>query len=263
MAIYISDRNCLEDYNFTRNNDNRSLFCKRNYLGLKSDLRNIMTFEYVSNKDKEITLRKVLQGGLLIDGTIYNSMYDAFYGLRLPYLLNNYKELDLINLRKIIKARIVQDIDYWRILKMFYETSFSKISFFYLEHKTQNVPLSSKGKLLIYICKVNYTNIFYIVNSYLGCCIYKLHSYGDNIYGECLNLPEIKEFCLKHKPVFDPYKLAKKKINDSIVYLNRCDLDNAYDVIKQASKFYEKAAKMTNDKICKFYFTEKAEFYNP
>ena len=148
MAVYIPRNKSKHEFTFnsTSRYNNAQLYQSKSYLCLNRDLRHLCCEDYIIDEQEETTLTYKQQGGLIINGKIYVSMYSALMDMRGPYLLDNYKEFDRKNLLQIIKCRIEQDVDYCRILGMFYKTSFQKVYFLYLEYNMQNVPISRKGK---------------------------------------------------------------------------------------------------------------------
>lgn len=148
MAVYIPRKKSKHEFTFnsTSRYNNAQLYQLKSYLCLNRDLRHLCYEDYIIDEQEETTLTYKEQGGLIINGKIYVSMYSALMDMRGPYLLNNYKEFDRKNLLQIIKCRIEQDVDYCRILGMFHKTSFQKVYFLYLEYNMQNVSISRKGK---------------------------------------------------------------------------------------------------------------------
>ena len=137
-------------YNFTCLLDDEALLNCKSYLCLFTDLRHLQYEDYTLNR-KKISMRMKMRGGLLVNNKLYNNMYKALIDLRGPYLLDNYKEKDRENLKLIIQCRLNQDIDYYRILTSFYETSVSGCYFIYLKYNTVDVPLRDAGIIFVYI----------------------------------------------------------------------------------------------------------------
>lgn len=100
-----------------------------------------------------------------------------------------------------------------------------------------------------------------IVNPYLGCCIYKAESYGENLYGTLLSSDEIHSFITNFKINFNPVAKANKLLKLTINLLEKMKIDEAYDIFDRVSLLYKYAATKTKQQKCKDFFIEMSQYY--